>query len=74
MKTAILLPVSRTMDLGGGDHDDEANTPELAHEIELRYRLYAVTDQDGDASDIVRRPQDRAGGFRSGYGTHRAPR
>ena len=36
--------------LGGGDHDDDINTPDRDHEIELRYRLYAVTDQDGDAS------------------------
>ena len=35
--------------LGGGDHDDETNA-DLPHEIELRYRLYAVTDEDGKAS------------------------
>ena len=34
--------------LGGGDHDD--SNEDLPHEIELRYRLYAVTDEDGKAS------------------------
>ena len=34
--------------LAGGDHDDDADSDVLPHEIELRYRLYAVTDQDGD--------------------------
>ena len=37
--------------LGGGNHDDDdGTTPELPHEIELRYRLYAVTSESGDMS------------------------
>ena len=41
--------------LGGGNHDDDEDSPDLAEEIELRYRLYAVTDQDGKADT----PDDR---------------
>ena len=46
--------------LGGGDHDDDDETDPLDHEIELRYRLYAVTDQDGDAISIDDRKIARA--------------
>ena len=41
--------------LGGGDHDGNASNTDVAHEVELRYRLYAVTDQDGKADT----PDDR---------------
>ena len=41
--------------IGGGDHDGDADdatgvSANLPHVIELRYRLYAVTDVDGKAS------------------------
>ena len=46
--------------LGGGDTDDDDQTDEFPHEIELRYRLYAVTDQDGDATSTGARKIARA--------------
>ena len=47
--------------LGGGNHDDDdGTTPVLPDEIELRYRLYAVTDPDGDATTTAGRKIARA--------------
>ena len=46
--------------LGGGNHDDDGTTPVLPDEIELRYRLYAVTDQGGDADTTDDRKIARA--------------
>ena len=45
-----------------GDHDDDdaVDSPNLPDVIELRYRLYAVTDQDGDADTTENRWISRA--------------
>ena len=45
--------------LGGGDHDGLPTDP-LPDEIELRYRLYAVTDEDGDRTTTTDRRITRA--------------
>ena len=44
----------------GGDHDSDDGTDDLPNIIELRYRLYAVTSESGDADSIDDRWISRA--------------